>query len=338
MSVNRYTTESGLQTLANGQRTWIGTKDAYEAAKQAGTLPNDCLIAITDDENDRAVSGTNLLDNPWFTVNQRGQSSYSGLGYTVDRWRGLTNSSTTVNSDNTLTLGNVAASSWIQEYLEPTFSAMLLGKVVTFSVMLSNGDVYSRTDTVPIALPSSSYTEFCRISGIPNAATATELLLHSDGRLIAQIGAAANASLTIRAAKLEIGTASTLENDIVPNYATELLKCQRYFYRMKASPSYGALGIGYGWTFGTTNCRACISLPTKMRAVPTLTLNNKDLFRWTINGSAYTPVTCNVVLSNDMQNITIRETGLSGLTSNMLCIFRGDIGTEPAIIDFSADL
>ncbi len=50
MSVNKYTTASGLQTLANGSRVWIGTKAAYEAAKQAGTLPNDCLIAITDDE------------------------------------------------------------------------------------------------------------------------------------------------------------------------------------------------------------------------------------------------------------------------------------------------
>ena len=50
MSVNKYTTASGLQTLANGSRIWIGTKAAYEAAKQAGTLPNDCLIAITDDE------------------------------------------------------------------------------------------------------------------------------------------------------------------------------------------------------------------------------------------------------------------------------------------------
>ena len=52
MSVNRYTTESGLQTLANGQRIWIGTKEAYEAEQQAGTLPNDCLIAITNDDDE----------------------------------------------------------------------------------------------------------------------------------------------------------------------------------------------------------------------------------------------------------------------------------------------
>ena len=52
MSVNRYTTQSGLQTLANGKRCWIGTKEAHEAAKQAGTLPTDCLICITDDDDE----------------------------------------------------------------------------------------------------------------------------------------------------------------------------------------------------------------------------------------------------------------------------------------------
>lgn len=51
MSVNKYDHASGnLTTLANGSRTWIGTKEVYESAKQAGTLPNDCLIAITNDE------------------------------------------------------------------------------------------------------------------------------------------------------------------------------------------------------------------------------------------------------------------------------------------------
>lgn len=53
MSVNRYDASTGeLVTLASGTRTWIGTKAAYEAAKSAGTLPNNCLIAITDDEED----------------------------------------------------------------------------------------------------------------------------------------------------------------------------------------------------------------------------------------------------------------------------------------------
>lgn len=63
MSVNRYTTESGLQTLANGQRIWIGTKEAYEAEQQAGTLPNDCLIAITNDDDEYKTDTVAQNDN-----------------------------------------------------------------------------------------------------------------------------------------------------------------------------------------------------------------------------------------------------------------------------------
>lgn len=53
MSVNRYNASTGeLTSLATGSRTWVGTREAYDQAKQAGTLPNNCLIAITDDEDD----------------------------------------------------------------------------------------------------------------------------------------------------------------------------------------------------------------------------------------------------------------------------------------------
>ena len=53
MSVNRYNSTTGeLTSLATGSRTWVGTREAYDQAKTAGTLPNNCLIAITDDEKD----------------------------------------------------------------------------------------------------------------------------------------------------------------------------------------------------------------------------------------------------------------------------------------------
>ena len=53
MSVNRYDASTGeLTNIASGQRTWVGTQEAYKTAKQAGTLPNNAIIAITDDEQD----------------------------------------------------------------------------------------------------------------------------------------------------------------------------------------------------------------------------------------------------------------------------------------------
>lgn len=53
MSVNKVDKTTGeLVTLANGTRMWIGTKSAHDAAVQAGTMPNNCMVCITDDAND----------------------------------------------------------------------------------------------------------------------------------------------------------------------------------------------------------------------------------------------------------------------------------------------
>ena len=62
MSVNKYDASTGtLTTIANGQRTWVGTKAAYEAAKTAGTLPTNALVAITDDSRDNSYSTDEVL-------------------------------------------------------------------------------------------------------------------------------------------------------------------------------------------------------------------------------------------------------------------------------------
>lgn len=51
MSLNTYDSSSGtLTTIASASRLWTGTKAQYDAQKTAGTLPNNCLIVITDDE------------------------------------------------------------------------------------------------------------------------------------------------------------------------------------------------------------------------------------------------------------------------------------------------
>lgn len=55
MSVNKYNASTGeLTNLASGSRIWAGSKAAYDAQKQAGTLPNNCIICITDDEEELA--------------------------------------------------------------------------------------------------------------------------------------------------------------------------------------------------------------------------------------------------------------------------------------------
>lgn len=58
MSVNKRDSTTGeLVTLASGTRMWIGTKTVHDLAVQQGTMPNNCMVCITDDAND-FTSGT----------------------------------------------------------------------------------------------------------------------------------------------------------------------------------------------------------------------------------------------------------------------------------------
>lgn len=53
MSVNKVDKTTGeLVTLANGTRMWIGTQSAHNLAVQQGTMPNNCMVCITDDYQD----------------------------------------------------------------------------------------------------------------------------------------------------------------------------------------------------------------------------------------------------------------------------------------------
>ena len=57
MSLSYYDKDSQtLTNIAAGQRVWVGNKSSYEAAKIAGTLPNNAMICITDDSNDNSYS------------------------------------------------------------------------------------------------------------------------------------------------------------------------------------------------------------------------------------------------------------------------------------------
>ena len=98
------------------------------------------------------LTNPNLLDNPWFTVNQRGASSYTGTGvYTVDRWK-INDGNYTVGVSNdvvTLTKENNTTASEFVEYFEKERLAELEGKPITLSVMLSDGTIHSATAIMP---------------------------------------------------------------------------------------------------------------------------------------------------------------------------------------------
>lgn len=205
------------------------------------------------------ISNPNLLDNPWFTINQRGASSYGGGGYTVDRWK--INSGSLVLNNNGVTFTANAQYTTLEQFLPSDIFEE--GKEYTISYKKTDGTYYAKTFTYANSESfaiiwdndiSGWYSTYRTINGV------VELIV-LDSRDPAET------SLSIRAVKLEVGSVSTLAQDTAPNYATELLKCQRYF-QVFADNNIRAIGVGQATS--ATNVSIYANMPVKMRTTPSL--------------------------------------------------------------------
>ncbi len=293
----------------------------------------------------QTVSNPNLLDNPWFTVNQRGQSSYSDVGYTVDRWymgsSATGTKSVTVNSDETVTVANEAADStyvYFFQRLDKAITDKLLNKMVTISVMLSDGTIFSTSKVFATVYFGYITVNEVRLGGYRIWINSTT------GVAEITVDVYASKSISIKAVKLELGSVSTLAMDTAPNYATELLKCQRYFVRLKPAFDGYASFSGLGFVFSATGTRAPIDLPVAMRATPAISKSGA------IGFIGITSAGIIILSSADIQSLTlfddvshwhfmiglVHATGVSP-TVGTLGYIRA-MNDASAYIDFSADL
>jgi len=217
----------------------------------------------------QAISNPNLLDNPWFTVNQRGYTTDSGNGkYPADRWQFVYNPNgcTITRNGNQLIVDNTQSGARYAYFFQLIDDTSMVGKMLTGSVLLSDGTILSGSG-VMTPLDDAGNT----VNLIIDTTRKFRMYLQhattgSRGYPAFAFEFQANCSLTIVAVKLELGSVSTLAQDTAPNYQQELAKCQRYFYRHKGAYEY----VGY---FNTaTNFRANLALPVPMRAIPSMTL------------------------------------------------------------------
>ena len=196
----------------------------------------------------RGVSNPNLLDNWYFgnPINQRGQTSYTGEGYTIDRWKDVGTSYVTIG-DNKITFGNTNAdySSFKQIIENPS---QYIGKTLTFSVLGraisgSPSTFIPYHGTVPLKNELSVVSHTFVFGSTPGEDTSS-----------LQVNIWANNSVSsfeLIAAKLELGDHQTLahqENGVwvlneIPNYGEQLLRCQRYFQLYSAADKHPAKAV-----------------------------------------------------------------------------------------------
>lgn len=199
-------------------------------------------------------SNPNLLINPDFKINQRGNSTYSstGAGGTVDRWVG-TNVKTVVNSDGTVSVSSLSGTGYYTQHEEN----ISYGKH-TYSIY-----VQAITGTVKAFYKSkdSKDVELGALKQGLNTFTSLD-----DGFKTFFLSIAGGSSVTLKYAKVEQGTVAT--SFIAPNQAEEYLKCERFYQRVSLDLNPISLTNNQGF--------APLNLETALRSTPTVSyLTNK---------------------------------------------------------------
>ena len=293
----------------------------------------------------QAISNPNLLDNPWFTVNQRGQSSYTIVNaYSVDRWKAIIDDpnlscTISINSDNSLTVSAPASNIWFIQYGPIIDLELLKGKTITLSVDATasdnnSGRLYSSF------FANNRWDEF-DATNIPAGRHITSLTFTIPSSFVYPvteytsfgINIYSNKSITIHSTKLEIGSVSTLHMDTAPNYQQELAKCQRYFQRIKSNQN----GMQAFYTIATSSSslRGLLILQENMRNKPTITIS--DITGITLYNSGTPKQVNSLGIENiDANNRYVKLTmGASNVAINE--VYAAEIANG-VYIDFSADL
>ena len=230
------------------------------------------IVAKSDDEDDKKdlyYSNPNLLDNWYFgnPINQRGQTSYSVNGYTIDRWyTAHSKSYGTLIVDQTagcITLSH-ADDGGVMDFYQTLENPAT--EIVTLSVLMLNGNLYSTTGTIGNI---SLYTdEMYILSSNPS----TVAFRCDTGKTISMI-----------AAKLELGSQQTLAHqdangnwvlNEIPDYGEQLRRCQRYFVNFNPN-KVNWFAMPPAVASSTTDAYSAVTLPVAMRAQPTVSYGGK---------------------------------------------------------------
>ena len=192
----------------------------------------------------------NLLDNWYFAnpVNQRGNTSYSAAGATIDRWYTEQPKPVSISANGITISGEQVM---IQTISEKEYEK-INGEVITVSVLMSDGTLATGSgvmgDDNPIT--STFYGGAFLCVAFRSAAS------FQIGRLALDTGI----TKTVLAVKVELGEGQTLAHqdasgnwvlNETPDYQLELLKCRAYYNPIRtitagtASPSGGSNGDIY---------------------------------------------------------------------------------------------
>lgn len=195
-------------------------------------------------------------------VNQREATSYTGGGagvYSIDGWKLTPAGNYNVTTRTLSGASYTSRACGIYQFCELSRGNLALGD--TISVTLSvGGQVY--TASMPLA-DRDAYSNF---SDVPAGFSNDDFEIvpvgySSSNPTIYNVGIYAKKALTLDYIKWEKGTIATPYQD--PVYEEELMKCMRYYQRIRYDVGFPVSTLGQRYRF-------CMSLMTPMRAKPSL--------------------------------------------------------------------
>lgn len=275
--------------------------------------------------------GQNLLINPFFTVNQRGSTTYAITKptYTLDGWKtsGDTKAGEVVVGQRYAKLTNSSGTLGLGQFVEDYGD--LAGETVTLSMAV---DILSGRYHLGLNDGTGQAGEVLSQKGLQVYAL-TVTLSDSPSQLWCQLISEGAASCRIFGAKLEVGDHQTLaiqgedgawQLTQQPD-PEEILRCYRYQYvPVEGDTSYP---LGYGFAFSTSSARMVFPCGVKMRLAPSVTfLNGSALSGIGIfnNGASHTP-TAVAGTRNLPGGVGVIFT-TSGLVTNDVCTLRSISG------------
>ena len=226
----------------------------------------------------------NLLINPFFKVNQRGNITYTSNGYCVDNWeityKDTGNYGVTVHDDYIMLSAGQERETRVDQFIEDADA--VFGKTVTGSALLEDGTL--RTGSAVFQKSSGGYTAETiytdtTFSFLLQSAPSMNALV----RLVVKEGK----SVGVRAVKLEFGNTQTLayQDDsgawqlLEQPDPLEVLKCQRYQFTFANAMRIRASRIT------NSEINFFIPLPTGLRTTPTI-VNAQNLQVYSPTGGA----------------------------------------------------
>lgn len=271
----------------------------------------------------------NLLDNWYFgnPVNQRGQTSYTGIGYTVDRWKNASGDTSVLVTDSGLTM--VGGTSFLAQKVEDSLLSELDGKIITISSIWT--DNVLQTFSWVLNKSQSKLGKDGLYVYTPN-----------DGFLVSRhIG---EIQRTVKAAKLELGSQQTIahqENgkwmlNEIPDYGEQLRRCQRYYFSTNGSQlEQSTAGSGFVSSAGE-EALITIPIPVSLRAHPVLSVTGTVKVQTGFGELMVIDNNTNKGIYNVGSGLIMCHFAATGLTPKAPCYAFGD-GTGSAII-LSAEL